>query len=127
VKAATRDSLEGYIRHAEHYGTDEVFETALDEGLGLRDVAQLAIKLQYIDPRWKLTLENQYLLVLALLGAGMNLKDAARAAGVTLPTARLWAGEQEDTNEAPDLALRRASKARFVDLKGIVRGWKRTS
>lgn len=128
MKAKVANTLDGYVRHAEHYGVDEVFETALDEGLNLRDIGFLAGQLHRIDPRWKLTLENQRLLVLALVYAGQSAKDAASRAGCSLATARLWVDEDLDEREVdPDLALRLASKARFEHLKGIVRGWHRSS
>lgn len=122
-------TLEGYVRHAEHYGTSEVFETALDEGLCLEDLGKLALRLQNLDPQWKLTTEAQRLFVLGITdNRQYKLADAARMAGVSRVTARQWFdAERPPDEDDPYLALRAASKARFQDLKGIVRGWKRTA
>lgn len=134
MRAAEANTLEAYVRQAEHYGTDEVFETALDEGLPLMDLGKLALRLQNIDPHWKLALEYQRLFVLGMVYWRIySLKDAARMAGVGLGTAKVWYEDYVDGNDepgdedTPDLALRAASKSRFESLKGIVRGWRRTA
>lgn len=127
MRAELRGTLEGYVVHAEHFGTEEVFETALDEGLGLRDLGFLALRLQNLNPKWKLTLENQENFILALMDIGISSKDAARMVGTTVPTARLWHEATAPLEVDPFLALRLASNRRFEDLRGIVRGWHRTS
>lgn len=134
MRATEASTLEGYVRQAEHYGTDEVFETALDEGLPLQDLGKLSLRLQNLNPQWKLTVDAQRLFVLALADRhAYHIKLAAQVAGVSLTTARMWredwiAGNYEYVvPEDPFLALRAASKARFTDLKGIVRGWHRTT
>lgn len=123
-------TLAGYIRQAEHYGTEEVFETALDDGLDWEDLGKLALRLQNLDPKWKLTVDAQRLFVLTLTDYRQyKLYDAARMAGVSRPTARQWFDTyllEDHDNESPGLALRAASKDRFASLKGIVRGWHRT-
>lgn len=121
MKLEERTTLSGYIRHAEHFGTEEVFETALDEGLTMKDLGFLALRLQNLDPKWKLTLENQERFFAALMNVGVPMPKAAGSAGISIATARLW--QQEDVpEESPDLALRRASKERFEHLRPIVRG-----
>lgn len=125
MRAELQDTLEGYIKHAEHYGTEEVFESALDNGLDLRQLGWLALRLQNLDPKWKLTQESQHLFVLALVTSGWDVGDAARAAGCTKLAARNWVENHlEPMDVGPELALRRASKRRFEDLQGLVRGWR---
>lgn len=132
MRTQEQNTLDGYVRQAEHFGTAEVFETALDEGLSLRDLGFLSLRLQNLDPTWKLTLDAQRMFVLALVESGVNAPTAARTAGVGVTTARTWLsdGFPYDGNGpdvSPESALRRASKERFEGLRGIVRGWHRTS
>lgn len=139
MKLEEANTLEGYVRHAEYYGTDEVFETACDGGLPLRDLGFLALRLQNLDSKWKLTADAQQLFVLALLFAGCDVKDAARMAGVSRATAQRWATDSLHAEDYaayfggqvpevdPEMALRRASMERFEHLRGIVRGWRRTA
>jgi hypothetical protein len=127
VRVQDANTLEAYVKQAELYGTDEVFETAIDHGLGLKDLRSLALRLQNLNPSWKLTIEAQRWFLLALANAGSPVGAAARVAGVTQATARLWVDTQEDEDDEPGLALRLASNRRFVDLRGIVRGWHRTA
>lgn len=126
MRSELRNTLEGYVHHAEHYGVEEVFETALDGGLGLRDLGRLALRLQNLDPRWKLTPEAQRLFALALVQNGKSDRDAARMVGCRPATVRGWllddAQYDDDGQElGPDLALRRASADRFEHLRPIVR------
>lgn len=128
MKAEQCDTLDGYVRHAEHYGTSEVFETAIDEGLRMRDLGRLALRLQNLNPQWKLTTEVQRLFVLSLVERGVSDRDCARMAGCSIVSVRTWVADDQDLGDVdPELALRAASKARFSDLKGIVRGWHRSS
>lgn len=121
MKNIDKNTIEGFVRHAEHYGVEEVFETALDEGLGVRDLRSLALRLQNLDSCWKLTPECQRFFVLAMTQHGFDRQMAAHAAGVTMRTAGQWCDEQEVLKEDPLLALRRASNRRAEDLQGIVR------
>lgn len=122
MKPELKDTLDGFVRHAEHYGTEEVFETAVDSGMNLWDLGRLALRLQNLDPQWKLTRDGQKSLVQALLyWRVVNVQDAARMAGVATATAREWYDELEEAEESPDLALQRASAARFEHLQPLVR------
>lgn len=127
MKPEERDTLEGYVRHAEHFGAEEVFETALDDGLGLRDLGFLSLRLQNLDTKWRLIPEAQRWFAVALVARGVAITDAARMARADRRTVQGWCIDPDIAEEAPELALRRASKRRFEDLKGITRGWHRTA
>ena len=84
-KPLTRDRL---VRHAELYGTAEVFETAEAAGLGAEELGSLARRLPNIDKRWKLTRAQADNLAVRLIRAGMPDKDILRTCSISRPTLR---------------------------------------
>jgi hypothetical protein len=55
----SRDTMARYVRHAERFGTEMVYETAggltwpFAPELGVRELGALSLHLQRLDPRWR--------------------------------------------------------------------------
>jgi hypothetical protein len=47
--------LERYRRHAELFGTEEVYETAATDGFVAAGLGRFALALRRIDPKWRLS------------------------------------------------------------------------
>jgi hypothetical protein len=91
MRAAVYNTVQGFIRHAEVYGTEMVFETAWQAGLTIRELGQLSLRLQHIDPTWKLRKilkTNTGDFAAMLIDRGVNIKQAAEMAQVSTKTAR---------------------------------------
>jgi hypothetical protein len=74
-------ALNDFIRHAERFGTEFVYETALEHLKDPRELGLLSLALQRVDRHWRLERQQQASLTLALYEAG-------------IPTARICAMAQ---------------------------------
>lgn len=86
-------NLEGYVKHAKRHGTDQVFETAKEEGLGLKDLFNLALALQGFNRRWRMPREDAHSLVCGL-AFKVSDEQLATMAGVTVATVQKWQWER---------------------------------
>jgi hypothetical protein len=82
-------NLEGYVKHAKRHGTDLVFETAKEEGLGLQDLFKLALALQGFNRRWRMPRQDAHSMV-CCLAFKLSDEQLAKMAGVTVPTVQKW-------------------------------------
>lgn len=90
-----KEAFDSLVRHAEHYGTDEVYETARDNyGFAAIHLGQLAMQLRRISrertekPRWELDTYNRVCLMERLFAAEVSVARIADMVGVTLQTVR---------------------------------------
>ena len=81
-------AVQRYRRHAQLYGGEELFETALDEGIGALELGRLALALRHVDSDWRLTRAQAMDLAVALVSAGCADKDIRSMAGISQPTVR---------------------------------------
>jgi hypothetical protein len=81
------EGIEGYARHAERYGTAEVYETAKAE-LETLDLGRLCLRLRHIDSRWKLSQTEVRWLAAALLKEQLSDKRTAAMATCSVRTVR---------------------------------------
>lgn len=61
------EALERYVRHAEKYGTNLIIETAAEE-LPWSALGELSLRLQAVDPKFKLSRDMAQSMVTALFG-----------------------------------------------------------
>ena len=80
-------TLPQYIRHAERFGSEFVYETALFD-LSPKHLGHLAKHLRRIDKRWSLAKQHRDELIGALIGEGVSDREIREAAGVSQPTVR---------------------------------------
>lgn len=80
-------TLAQYVRHAERFGTEFVFETARFE-LEPVEMGHLAKHLRRIDKRWSLSKEDREGLLVALIDGGVSDKNIREMVGVSQPTVR---------------------------------------
>jgi hypothetical protein len=100
-----------YIRHAERFGCEEVFETALhDHDLVIpadssrpRELGAIAARLQNIDPKRRLPRSWALALAGALVRDGLNPTIACRQAGITRQTLRRHTQDPRRFGSAPSL------------------------
>ncbi len=76
-----------YVRHAERFGVDQVFEAARRD-LDVRDLGRLSLQLQRIDPKWRLLPRERQRLALDLIADGEPLARVCEMAQVSRTT--LW-------------------------------------
>jgi hypothetical protein len=76
-----------FVRHAELYGTAEIFEVA-ERSLSPADLGALALRLSRLDAKWRLGRDQREQLIAALLDSGMPDKDIRRMCCVSQPTVR---------------------------------------
>ena len=95
-----RPTLDQFIRHAERYGSELIYETAAAGYLDYREPAALSLALQRIDRRWKLSRDQQTRLALALDQTG--LPDAEICASAQLSRTTLHRLRHQD-DQVPDL------------------------
>lgn len=91
--------LRTYVRHAERYGPDLVFEAAagIDSAapevshqadLDVLDLGRLSLRLQNIAPRWRLARDVAFTLARQLLAHDQDVKTAARMSTLSVSTVR---------------------------------------
>jgi hypothetical protein len=79
------NTLDQFVRHAERFGTEFVFETAAAR-LGSPDLGHLARHLRRIDRRWRLSPADRAALAAGLVVAGIKTVDIVDLAGVSYST-----------------------------------------
>jgi hypothetical protein len=85
-------TLAAYVRHAEKHGTEDIFETAAAD-LDALDLGRFSLRLQNLNPKWKLPNVARDRLALALIEKGADTRDVCRMAMVSRST--LWRLKQE--------------------------------
>jgi len=91
--------LANYVRQAERYGCEGVFEAATAD-LGAQDLGRLSLRLQNIAPEWKMPRADQRRLALQLIAEGELDDQACRMAQISRTT--LWRLRQgQDTPISP--------------------------
>jgi hypothetical protein len=91
--------LEDYVRHAERYGTEAIFETATED-LDVVALGRLACRLRHIERRWRCPKRDW--LVLGLLDAGVRDRQVCDWVGISRPTLRKV---RDLAKQAPDSAF----------------------
>lgn len=84
----SQTSLKRFRRHAELYGSEEVYDVAAGDGLDSLDLARLALALRHIDPRWRLSADQRANLLGRLDGFGLPDQEVRRYLGVSQDTLR---------------------------------------
>src|SRR4051794_24759604 len=79
--------LDEYVRHAERLGCDDVFETATRD-LDTQALGRLSLRLQTLDPDWRVPRAERARLALGLVAAGESVDRACRMAMISRTT--LW-------------------------------------
>lgn len=95
--------LASYVRQAELYGVDLVFETALRE-LDALELGYLSLRLQNLDPKWRPPIEGAEFAV-RLLQAGADADQACRMAKISRRTLKRHQQAQDMPNHGLFLAL----------------------
>jgi len=91
--------LAKYVRQAERYGCEGVFEAATAD-LGAQDLGRLSLRLQNIDPKWKMPRADRHRLALGLIAAGGPDDRTCRMAQTSRTT--LWRHrDAQDTPQSP--------------------------
>jgi len=85
-------ALAAYVRHAEQHGTEGIFETATAD-LDAVDLGRFSLRLQNLDPKWRMPKAARGRLALALVEKGLDTKDVCRMAMVSRTT--LWRLRQD--------------------------------
>ena len=84
--ASRTRSLADYVKHAEQFGTECVYETAAELGLAAAELGYLARHLRRIDKTWRLATEHRDHLILGLVTEGIADKEIRDMAGVSQDT-----------------------------------------
>jgi DNA-directed RNA polymerase specialized sigma24 family protein len=88
-------TLTDFVRHAERFGVECVYETA--EETGLSDLGYLTRHLRRIDRSWRLSPNQRERLIAELLGAGLPQREIADLAGVSTDTVGRASAELRDS------------------------------
>ncbi len=94
--------LASYVRHAERFGTGEVFETACAE-LDARNLGRLSLRLQNIDAKWKPPDAGSF--ALRLLRDDVPTVDVCRMARISRQTLWRLRNGQDTPKLAPEPAF----------------------
>jgi len=95
-------TLDEYVRHAERFGVEVIYETAAELNLEPRDLGHLARHLRRVDRRWRLSPTNRHRLAGLLVAAGVKAADVAEMAAVPRSTvATLRAASPRPADPAP--------------------------
>jgi hypothetical protein len=79
-------TLEAYVRHAERFGVELVYETGLELQLTARDLGHLARHLRRLDRRWRLSAADRLALAEGLVATGVKTAEIVEQAGVSYAT-----------------------------------------
>lgn len=102
--AGSGSTLADYVRHAERFGCDGVFEAASAD-LDASDLGRLSLRLQNLDAKWRMPRADRGRLALQLVESGEPVDRACRMAQVGRATLwRLQAG-QDTPKSVPEAAL----------------------
>ena len=115
-------TLTRYIRHAELYGFDaDYFEIAARD-LDPLDLGRLSLRLQRLDPKWRLPQDVARELAISIVTAGESPEWACRAARCSRRTLqRALSGVQDNADQARERT--RIPDRRKVDKPGDPRCW----
>jgi hypothetical protein len=80
--------LERLRRHAELYGTEEVYEVAAADGFAAADLGRLALALRTIDPKWRLSHEQRDRLLVRLQEEDLPDRKLREYLGISQDTLR---------------------------------------
>jgi hypothetical protein len=112
--------VERFARHAKRFGTECVFETAVEE-LEARDLGRLSQHLRRIDPKFRLPNDQRRALALALLEDGVDRKNVCWQTGASRSTLRRWRQELLESQPAAENGLANPGDngARMVQNGGV--------
>jgi len=82
-----------FIRNAELYGTEGVYEVAEAERWGYEDLGKLAMQLRRIDSKWRLSAPQRQRMIGELVASDMPVAKIARLAGVSRTT--VWKARRD--------------------------------
>lgn len=80
--------LRRLVRHAELYGTDEIYEVALEAGLSADELGSLARRLPNIEKGWRLSRAQAGDLAVELIRTGVRDRDILETCRISRPTLR---------------------------------------
>ena len=108
-----------YVRHAELYGFDgDYFEIAARD-LDALDLGRLNLRLQRLDPKWRLPQDVARALAISIVAAGESPEWACRAARCSRRTLqRALCDVQDSADQAPEPALQSGENATIPPLPG---------
>jgi hypothetical protein len=98
-------ALARYVRHAEVHGFDADFFEIAARDLDALDLGRLNLRLQRLEPKWKLSQDVARALALAIVTAGEDPASACRAAGCSRRTLNR---ALSDVPQVPDQATQPA-------------------
>lgn len=105
-------SLEKLLRHAERFGPDCVYETALEHGADASVLGKLAAGIRKLDRRWKLTRDQQTGLAHRLLNVGADGGLIRNYTGLSSKSLESLIHPPESESEAPLAAASRNTARR---------------
>lgn len=101
-------TLDEFIRHAERYGSECVYETAAEGHLDAQELGTLSLALQRIDRKWRLPYRRRAALALALCDIGLPHARVCEMAQVSRATLHRLRQDAQTVSEpakgAPDSA-----------------------
>jgi hypothetical protein len=108
-KAGAPPSLDVLIRHAEKFGSECIYETAVEFGLPGVELGYLARHLRRVDRYWKLTPQQKYDLIVGLLSEDVpdrEIRDMAKVSQDTVARTRKGS-ETSDSGVVSPVTMRR--------------------
>jgi hypothetical protein len=75
-----------FIRHAERFGTEEVFEVAAADGFTATELGRLTLALRRVDPDWRLSRDQREDLFAELDAAGVPDRRLREFLGISQKT-----------------------------------------
>lgn len=105
-------ALARYVRHAERHGFDADFFEVAARDLDVLDLGRLNLRLQRLDPKWRLPQDVARTLALSIVAAGESPEWACRAARCSRRTLqRALCEVQENADQAPEPAFQSGENA----------------
>ena len=92
--------VDRYARHAEFYGTELVFETAMTE-LSTLQLGSLSLRLQRHDPKWRPAIDS-VIFAHQLIEVGVPRERACRMATISVRSLQRYDRLHESEQQAPD-------------------------
>jgi hypothetical protein len=81
-----RPTLDQYVGHAERFGSELIFQTAVELNVPPRDLGHLARHLRRVDRRWRLSPADRHNLAELLVAGGAKTATVVEQAGVSRST-----------------------------------------
>ncbi len=97
-------TLAAYVRHAERFGCDGVFEAASAD-LDASDLGRLSLRLQNLDAKWRMPRADRERLALRLVESGEPVDRACRMAQIGRTTLWRLRNGQDSPKSAPEPAV----------------------